>query len=134
MFAFLAAIALAAAPSASIAGDWINQDRSALIRVAPCGSQLCGTVVRVLARGRNVPATDVNNSDPRLRSRPLVGLRVLSGFTRSGSGARWTGGRAYDPKSGKSYRSTLDLNPDRTLKVTGCVFFICRSQIWTRAN
>ena len=124
------ALLLAVSP-VSVTGDWINQDRSALIRVAPCGAQLCGTVVRILARGRNVPATDANNSDPRLRSRPLVGLHVLSGFTRSG--ARWTGGRAYDPKSGGSYRSTLDLNPDGTLKVTGCVFFICRSQIWTRA-
>jgi uncharacterized protein (DUF2147 family) len=125
------ALLLAASPAA-IAGDWINQDRSALVRVAPCGAQLCGTVLRVLARGRNVPATDVNNADPRLRSRPLVGLRVLSGFTRSGS--RWSGGRAYDPKSGKSYRSSLELNPNGTLKVTGCVLFICRSQTWTRAG
>ena len=127
MLAFL----LAASPAA-VAGDWINQNRSALIRVAPCGAQLCGTVIRVLARGRNVPTTDVNNSDPRLRAKPLVGLRVLSGFTRAG--ARWAGGRAYDPKSGRSYRSTLDLNPDGTLKVTGCIFFLCRSQTWTRAD
>jgi uncharacterized protein (DUF2147 family) len=131
VFGLLAAAALTAG-TRGVAGDWINQDRSALIRVAPCGAQLCGTVIRVLARGRNVPTTDVNNSDPRLRAKPLVGLRVLSGFTRSGS--RWTGGRAYDPKAGRSYRSTLDLNPDGTLKVTGCVFFICRSQEWSRAN
>jgi len=119
-----------AASAATVTGDWVNQDRSALVRVAPCGQQLCGTVVRVLARGPNVPTTDVHNADPRLRSQPLVGLRVLSGFTRSG--ARWSGGRAYDPKSGKSYRSTLALNPDGTLKVTGCVLFICLSQTWTR--
>jgi uncharacterized protein (DUF2147 family) len=125
------ALPLAASPAA-VAGDWINQDRSALVRIAPCGAQLCGMVVRVLARGRNVPITDVNNSDPRLRSKPLVGLHVLSGFTRAGS--RWAGGRAYDPKSGSSYRSTLDLNPDGTLKVTGCVWFVCRSQTWARAK
>ena len=124
------ALILAASP-APISGDWINQDRSALVRIAPCGAQLCGTVVRVLARGPKVPRTDVNNSDPRLRSRLLVGLRVLSGFARSG--ARWGGGRAYDPKTGSSYRSNLELNPNGTLKVTGCVLFICRSQTWTRA-
>jgi uncharacterized protein (DUF2147 family) len=125
------ALLLAASPAA-VTGDWINQDRTALVRIAPCGTQLCGTVVRVLARGPKVPRTDVNNSDPRLRSRPLVGLRVLSGFSRAG--ARWDGGRAYDPKSGNSYRARIQLNPDRTLMVTGCVLFICRSQTWTRAG
>ena len=119
MVALFAAIALAA--PATVAGDWINQDRSALVRVAPCGPQLCGTVLRVLARGPGV-----------LRAHPLVGLRVLSGFARTGS--RWTGGRAYDPKTGRSYRSTVELNRDGTLKVTGCVLFICRSQAWTRAR
>lgn len=131
MFGVLAGAVLTAG-TRGVAGNWINQDRSALVRIAPCGAQLCGTVLRVLARGRNVPTTDVNNSQPRLRSRPLVGLRVLSGFTRSGS--RWEGGRAYDPKTGTSYRSSLELNPDGTLKVTGCVLFICRSQAWTRAG
>jgi uncharacterized protein (DUF2147 family) len=131
MFASLAAAALAASP-ATVTGDWINQDHSALVRIAPCGAQLCGTVVRVLARGRGVPTTDVNNSDPRLRSRPLVGLRVLSGFTQAGT--RWEGGRAYDPKSGNSYRARLEPSRDGTLTVTGCVLFVCRSQAWTRAG
>jgi|SRR5437868_671812 len=120
---------MAPAPAA-VTGDWVNQDRSALVRIAPCGPLLCGTVVRVLARG--APKTDVNNPDPRLRSRPFTGLRVLSGFSRAG--VRWEGGRAYDPKSGSSYRSRLELNPDGTLKVTGCVLFVCRSQTWTRAG
>ena len=59
--------------------------------------------------------------------RPLVGLAVLSGFSASG-----TGGRAYNPQNGRSYRATLRLNPNGTLRVTGCVMVICRSQIWTR--
>jgi uncharacterized protein (DUF2147 family) len=129
--ALLAAAALAASP-AGVTGDWINQDRSALVRIAPCGAQLCGTVVRVLAHGRGVPTTDVNNSNSRLRSRPLVGLRVLSGFTRAGT--RWEGGRAYDPKSGNSYRARLEPGRDGSLTVTGCVLFVCRSQSWTRAG
>ena len=42
------------------------------------------------------------------------------------------GGRAYDPKSGQSYRSSLKLEPDGSLKLTGCVLFICESRRWTR--
>jgi hypothetical protein len=82
--------------------------------------------------GPSVPKTDVNNPDPNLRSRPILGLQTLSGFTRDG--AVWSGGRAYDPKSGRSYRATLQLNPDGSLKLTGCVLFICQSRRWTRSG
>lgn len=89
--------------------------------------------MRILASGPKVPKTDINNPDPRLRGRPLVGLAVLSGHTRSGD--IWTGGRAYDAKSGKSYRSTFELNRDGSLKVTGCIVsFLCKSQRWVRSG
>jgi uncharacterized protein (DUF2147 family) len=79
-----------------------------------------------------VPATDVNNPDPHLRSRSLVGLETLSGFTRDG--VVWRGGHAYDPKSGRTYRAALQVNPDGSLKLTGCVMFLCQSRRWTRAG
>jgi uncharacterized protein (DUF2147 family) len=127
-------IALAVAGSLgstqSAEGYWITADRGALVRIAPCGPKLCGTITRVLARGPNVPSVDVNNPQAGLRSRPLVGLQVLSGFTWRGSD--WAGGRAYDPQSGRSYSARLTPNSDGTLTVTGCVLFICRSQTWRR--
>jgi uncharacterized protein (DUF2147 family) len=110
----------------------VTADRSAMVRIAPCGPRLCGTVVRILARGTDVPRTDINNPDAGLRSRPLVGLTVLSGF--AGSGASWSGGRAYDAKSGRSYRASLTGNGDGSLTVTGCFLFICQSQRWLRAR
>jgi uncharacterized protein (DUF2147 family) len=119
----LFALLLAASPG--LGGDWINNDRSAVIRIAPCGASLCGRVVRVLAGG--APATDVRNPDPAQRRRSLVGLTVLSGFSASGNG-----GRAYNPRTGRTYRATLRLNDDGTLRVTGCMMMICRSQTWTR--
>ncbi len=82
--------------------------------------------MRVLARG--APVQDANNPDEALRRRPLVGVAVLSGFAPGGGGE----GRAYDPKTGRSYRARLRLNPDGTLRVTGCVAIVCRSQAWTR--
>lgn len=124
----LASQAIAADPP--IAGNWITADRSAVVRIAPCGAKLCGTVVQVLARGANVPSNDANNPNAALRSRPLIGVQVLNGFTARGS--EWVGGTAYDPKSGNSYRSTLALAAGGRLKVTGCVLIVCRSQLWTR--
>jgi uncharacterized protein (DUF2147 family) len=122
----------AAAAAPSVAGSWRTDDGSAVVDIAPCGRQMCGRITRVLATGADVPRTDVNNSDPGRRDRPLVGLPILSGFS---PGAKaWEGGRAYDPKSGKSYDASLRLNADGSLRVTGCVLFICRSVRWTRAR
>lgn len=77
-----------------------------------------------------MPRTDINNPQPGLRGRPILGLPVLAGFRRDGH--VWTGGRAYDTKSVTSYRSVLELNDDRSLKVTGCMLFIRWSKRWTR--
>lgn len=130
MISSLAWLAGTLAGAQAVEGYWITADRSALVRIAPCGPKLCGTINRVLARGPKVPSTDVNNAQPSIRSRPLVGLRVLSGFTLRGS--NWVEGRAYDPKTGRDYRAKLTPNADGTLTVTGCVLFICRSQTWRR--
>jgi uncharacterized protein (DUF2147 family) len=127
----LAPAAAAAAPS-SVQGLWLTDDHKGVVQIAPCGSHMCGRIAKVLDSGPDVPKTDVHNPDPRLRARPLVGLVTLTGF--SGSGSDWSGGRAYDPKSGKSYRSNLRLNPDGSLNVSGCILFLCESRRWTRVR
>ena len=127
-----ALLAVAQTPPQSIEGRWLTDDRKGIVEIAPCGERLCGHIAQVLDRSPGVPKTDVNNPDPRLRPHPLVGLRTLWGFKRSATA--WGGGRAYDPKSGKSYRSQLELERDGSLKVTGCVLFVCESRRWTRAR
>ncbi len=122
----------AAAAPAGIEGLWLTDDHKGQVRIGPCGHALCGTIAKVADTSGNAPKTDIHNPDPHLRSRPILGLPVLSGF--QGSGGSWRGGHAYDPKSGKSYRSTLDLDPDGSLKVSGCILFICETQRWTRVR
>ena len=122
----------ATAPAAGLSGNWITQDRSAIVAIAPCGTKLCGAIARILVDKPGVPSTDVRNPDPALRSKPLVGLRILSGFT--GKDDRWDEGRIYDPQSGKSYRSKLRLNKDGSLNVSGCIAFLCKTQSWTRGR
>jgi uncharacterized protein (DUF2147 family) len=130
-FVVLAAVPAAAAAPA-VEGRWLTEDGKAVVAVAPCGAKMCGAVVRVLETDPAVPNTDANNPDPARRGRPLLGLQVLSGFTPGSAG--WIGGRAYDPKSGRSYNAELKLNRDGSLRVTGCVLFVCQSERWTRAR
>lgn len=122
--------ARAAAPN--VDGLWLTDDGKAVVQIAPCGERRCGRIARVLDTGAKVPKTDVNNPDARQRGRALLGLQVLSGFTQSA--AAWENGRAYDPKTGNSYKSSLKLNADGSLRLTGCVLFVCRSKRWTRSR
>jgi uncharacterized protein (DUF2147 family) len=116
----------------TVQGLWLTDDGKGVARIAACGAQMCGWISQILDKGQHVPETDINNPDARLRSRPLLGLPILSGFNYSGSA--WRNGRAYDPKSGRSYRSSLMLSGDNVLTITGCILFICQSLHWKRVQ
>lgn len=129
---FLLSSVAAAHGAGDISGNWRTQDGSAIIAFGPCGNQMCGNVAKVLVSRPGIPKTDVRNPDPALRNRPIQGLRVISGLHAKGD--RWEGGRIYDPKSGKSYKSHVQLNPDGSLKVAGCLAVLCKAQRWTRVR
>src|SRR3954469_2000690 len=130
LLALLVVAAPAAAAPASGQRLWLTDDHKGVVQIAPCGRQMCGTIAKVLDRSPQALDHDAHNPDPKLRARKIVGMPVLTGFT--GSGSSWKGGRAYDPKSGKSYRSAMELKPDGALEVSGCVLFICQTMRWTR--
>jgi uncharacterized protein (DUF2147 family) len=124
----LMAALLLAASAQAVEGEWLVQDRSAMVTLARCGGdRLCGRITRILKPG---PRTDLNNPDPKLRSRSFQNLEIISGFALTDGD--WQGGRIYDPNTGRTYKSKLALNRDGSLKVSGCIAFICQSQRWTR--
>lgn len=131
-----AILAMASSPAVagqsrvSVLGRWLTDDRSGIVELAPCGNGLCGTLVRVL--DPRAPARDINNPDPSLRTRPLVGVKILTGLASVGE--RWKGGQVYDPKAGRSYRASIAPNGSKGLDVTGCILFLCQTRHWTRAT
>jgi|SRR5579859_1703732 len=119
-------------------GDWLTPGGSGRIRVAACPEKpalLCGTLVWL--RNPNdrsgAPLRDLANPDAALRTRPIVGISLISDFRRDATG-RWVDGKIYDPNEGKTYRSKMIAQPDGTLKVAGCILVLCESQTWTRAD
>lgn len=134
-----AALACAASPALAadpVEGEWLTPSGSAKVRIAPCHGRpdrLCGAIVWLkdaLDRAGQ-PVRDTANPDPALRGRPVIGLPFIRDFRRVET-ARWTGGKIYDPQSGKTYDSRLRLNPDGTLKLEGCVLVVCQAQTWRR--
>jgi uncharacterized protein (DUF2147 family) len=130
LFALLGLSSVSAQAASPMDGLWLTDDHKGVVRIGACGGHTCGWMARVLDRGPNVPTRDVNNPDANLRGRAIVGMPILTGFAADGSG-----GSAYDPRSGRSYRTTMNLNADGSLNVTGCVMrFLCRSVRWTRTH
>jgi len=117
-------------------GRWVTQGASAIVELAPCGeaATLCGTVRWLwdATDDKGRPRLDSQNSDASLRTRPLVGLTILSGLAPERNGG-WSG-RIYNPEDGQTYRATMRRSGADALTIEGCVLFVCQKQIWRKAS
>ena len=115
----------------SVSGRWYTEEKDSIVQIGQCGPVVCGKVAKVLRAAPNGgKPVDANNPDPALRNRPIEGIILLSGFKESGD--EWEG-QIYDPRAGKTYRSTLKKQPDGTLRVKGCLGPFCRAVKFTPA-
>jgi len=125
----------AAAQSPTPAGVWLHANKRIQVEIAPCGDQLCGKIIWFKwpndAQGR--PLVDLKNANPALRSRPLLGLTVLSGLRRAGDGT-WEDGKIYNPDEGEDYHALVSIQDDGALRVRAYVLLpiFGETQIWTR--
>ena len=128
----LSLAATAAFAADPVEGEWLTQAGTAKVKIAPCGGgKICGHV-SWLKNAADAKATDANNPDAKLKARPIMGLPMLQGFKPAGPG-KWTGGKIYDPNSGKTYDSKLTVTGAGTLKVEGCILMVCQAQTWRRS-
>jgi uncharacterized protein (DUF2147 family) len=90
--------------------------------------------------GKVIEVLDLEDGpDPRCdqcrganRDRPIRDMVILWGLEPDGTG-KWSGGHVLDPENGKTYRSKLALRDGgRTLDMSGCIAFLCRTQAWSR--
>ena len=130
-----AAPALAAQP---VEGTWLIQDQTAKVKIAPCpthAEQLCGEIVwlRAPLDAAGQPKRDQHNPDDALKTRPLMGLTMIREFKANGDG-KWNGGKIYDPRSGKTYNSKMQLKGPTELRVDGCVAMFCQGQTWRKVG
>ena len=133
VFALAAGMTFAGAASAAdVTGLWLSRDGRE-VRIERCGESICGRTVTSPQLTADPASLDVKNKNPALRTRPLKGLLIMQGFQAAGDG--WVGGSLYDPKSGLTYKGSLDpVGPDR-LKVTGCIMLpMCGMQVLSRVK
>ncbi len=134
----LAAFGLLAATNVALAGDpsgtWRLSSGKVTVKVRQCGGELCANIV-----GLKEPTykdgkakIDRHNQNPALRSRPLMGLSVLSGMKPNGENS-WKGS-IYNADDGKTYSATMSLDGN-VMKLKGCVAGIfCKVQTFNKVN
>jgi uncharacterized protein (DUF2147 family) len=120
----LAALTLGSAEAADANAVWLVNEGQARIKVEPCSSNLCATIVWLAEDPDTGKAKlDKKNPDGSLRSRPIVGLRMLEArLEREG---QWRG-TIYN---GQTYDVTIRTE-GAALKVKGCVLggLFCSTQ------
>ena len=80
------------------------------------------------------PKVDDKNPNKALQNTPILGLVMLKDFAYNADDKEWIDGTIYDPKSGKTYNSTIWIEDNNTLKVRGYWGFIYSTSAWTRAK
>lgn len=120
-----------------IEGVWLTEERDSKIEFVSCETVLCGTIVwlREPTDENGDPHRDVNNPDPSLREREILGLTIFEGLIQTDEAGIWQG-TVYNPDNGEIYKTVLRLQPDGTLEVKGCVLggLICGTEYWTRSE
>ena len=136
------ATAVYAASGDDILGVWNNEEHDAKIEIFKCGGKYCGKIVSVKEPNypadskEGVPGTprlDGKNPDSAKKTKPIIGLQIVSDFILDGKGV-WKGGSVYDPKNGKTYRGKITLVSPNKLNLRGFVGITLfgRTTSWTR--
>ena len=115
----------------SIVGYWLAPQ--SIFEIKNCDGALCAEIVQIFVAEGVDPKSilDSKNMDPELQSRPLIGINVLEGFYGEfNSKNTLKGGRIYNPRDGKTYKSKLHRLDNGNLRVEGCVLFICDGEEW----
>jgi len=134
IFALTLASYAGLAQQKEIEGRWLSGDGDGWIEIRLIADTLTGVAAgSTTAKKGDPPRLDDKNPDPDLRNRPIEGMTIMSGFQYAGDG-RWTGGKIYDPNSGKTYKATVTLVDNDTLKLRGYigVSLFGRTDTWTR--
>jgi uncharacterized protein (DUF2147 family) len=119
-------------PSDAILGEWCTQREEnrppARIRFVRSDD---GTFAGVVSWSAD-PRKDVNNKDPKLRDRSIVGM-VLMWHLRYDDG-EYVDGRLYNPEDGGTYRVKAEVLSQDSLRIHGYlgISLLGQDKTWSR--
>lgn len=119
-----------------ITGLWYNNVKDAKIEIYKArNGKYYGKIVWLKFPERDgKPKLDIQNDDETMRTRPIMGLVILTGFVKDGK--IYDDGNIYDPKSGNTYSCKITPEGSDKLHIRGYtgISLIGRTTIWTRVT
>ena len=118
-----------------ILGVWESGSGKARIKIDKSEAIYYGRIVwlREPNDENGNPKVDKNNPDDKLKSKRLLGYRMLQNFKYVGD-KTWEEGTIYDPENGSTYSCTIEMQNKNTLDVRGFigVTLFGRTDVWKR--
>lgn len=126
----------AKAQTDQIEGLWYNDVKTGKIEIIKhSNGKFYGKVVWLKEPNEfGKPKVDRFNQDPKLRSRPRLGLPVLNDFVKDGDD-KYDNGTIYDPLNGKTYSCKITFK-GKELDIRGYIgiSLFGRTTTWTRVQ
>ena len=105
---------------------------ASLVKIWIENGQLKGKVLKVLNSDKG-PHPICDQCEGERHNKPVVGMTIIWGMQKDGD--EWDGGTILDPKTGKTYKCSIELvDGGMKLKVRGYIGFSLfgRTQVWLR--
>lgn len=119
-----------------IEGLWYNPEKTTKIQFyqAPGGTYEGKVAWQKESTENGKPKVDKDNPDKSLRSRQLQNMVVAKNLKSRGNN-KYDGGTIYDPTTGKTYSSKIELTGPNTMRLRGYVgvSLLGKTMVWTRA-
>ncbi|MEP6684867.1 MAG: DUF2147 domain-containing protein [Parafilimonas sp.] len=111
----------------AIIGKWESTEKNLIVEVYKHQNVFAARVVWFYDEDDTITPInkrlDIKNPNRALRSRPIVGVDILSGLQFNPKQNRWNGGRIYDATSGRTWDATVWLTSPNDLSVRGFYIF-----------
>lgn len=120
----------------AIVGRWVNSSGEAHVDIYKKNEKFYGKIVWLKnpKDEKGNTKTDLRNPDESLRTKPMLGLEILKDFVYDDG--KWTDGKIYDPKSGKTYSCNISQKPNGDLNIRGYIgiSMIGRTEVWKKVK
>ena len=118
----------------AILGIWLSEQKDGKIEIYKSGNKFFGKLIwgnEMFETDGKTSKKDTKNTDEKLKNRNLKDLILLSDFVYEDN--TWTGGKIYDPQTGKTYSCAMKLK-NNVLNIRGYVgiSLFGRTSEWTR--
>lgn len=118
LFNFMISSAWAQDNSDAIVGKWINPDKDSHIEIYKEGGKYYGKVAWLSkpTNAQGKPLVDNNNPNQLLRTRPILGLVIISDLVYKKG--QWVDGQIYSPKKGQYASCKIKIKKNGDLQMT----------------